>query len=49
MKQQVARKRSTFGNHRNADCLLTNTSIKHSKYVFNQKHQHFEDDRIYTI
>jgi hypothetical protein len=24
------------GTHRNTDCLLTNTSTKHIKYVFNQ-------------
>jgi hypothetical protein len=29
--------------HKNAHCLLKNTSTKHSKYVVNQKLDHFDD------
>jgi hypothetical protein len=36
IKKQVGEKRSTVATHRNADCLLKNTSTKHSKYVVNQ-------------
>ena len=37
IKEFVGEKRTTVCTHRYADCLLKNTSIKHSKYVVNQK------------
>jgi hypothetical protein len=37
IKEKVGEKRSTVCTHRYADCLLKNTSIKHNKYVVNQK------------
>ena len=37
IKEQIDEKRSTVCTHRYADCLLKNTSTKHSKYVFNKK------------
>ena len=43
IKEQVGEKSSTVCTHRYADCLLKNTSIKHSKYVVNQKLEHVED------
>ena len=43
IKEQVGEKRSTACIHRFADCLLKNTSTKHSKYVVNQKLQYVDD------
>ena len=43
IKETVGEKRSTACTHRFADCLLKNTSTKHSKYVVNQKLQHADD------
>ena len=39
----TSRREGTFGTHRNVDCLLKNTSIKHKKYVVNQKLKYFDD------
>ena len=41
--EQVGEKMSTVCTHRYADCLLKNTSTKHSKYVVNQKLELVED------
>jgi hypothetical protein len=35
--------KSTVGTDRYADCLLENTSIKHNKYVVNQRFEHVDD------
>ena len=35
-------RRSAVCTHRYADCLLINTSTKHSKYVVNQTLEHFD-------
>jgi hypothetical protein len=43
IKKQVSKKRSPFGTHRNADCLLKNTFTKQNKYVVNQHLEHFGD------
>ena len=36
-------KGSTFSTHRNADCLLKNTSIKHNQYIVNHKLDYIDD------
>jgi hypothetical protein len=36
----------TTGTHRNADCPLKKTPIKHNKYAVNQKLKHFDDIRV---
>jgi hypothetical protein len=38
--KQVSEMRITIGINMNADCLLKNTSTKHSKYVVNQNVKH---------
>jgi hypothetical protein len=43
MKEQVDKNRSTIDSYMNADFLLINTSIKHSKYVVNKTIDHFDD------
>ena len=43
IKEQVGEKMSTLCTQKYADCLLTNTSIKHYKYVVNQKLEHVDD------
>jgi hypothetical protein len=37
IKEQVSENGSIVGTHRNGDCLLKNTPIKHNKYVVNKK------------
>ena len=37
INKKVGGKRSTLGTHRNADCLLKNTSTKHKQYAINKK------------
>ena len=43
IKEQVGEKKRTVCTHRYADCLLKNTSTKHSKYVVNQKLEDIDD------
>jgi hypothetical protein len=58
IKEQVGEKRSTFFTNDHAGCSLKNMSMKHSKYLVNQKHEHVdaislenflvESERCYT-
>jgi hypothetical protein len=43
IKEQVGEKRSTICSHRYVDCLLENTSRRHSKCVFNETLGHVDD------